>query len=185
MRLRSVRSPLSTAGIYEYRKADIEKPNDLNLEGRMPMMVGAMFPFRWVMHRKRGLRMVIVRMLAGSPKNGVELMGEIEKMTQGWWRPSPGSIYPVLEQLKDEGLIKKKDDGRYELTEKAQDEMEWSFGPSFRKPRSIEETIAEVSGFVSYVEEVSKSDPEKIEPYAEKLADLADRLSSTAKKRNS
>lgn len=135
------------------------------------------------MHRKRGLRMVIVRMLAGSPKNGAELMDEIEKMTQGWWRPSPGSIYPVLEQLASEGVIKKRDDGKYELTDSAQNEMEWSFGPSFRKKRSVDEMIDEVSGFVSYLEELGESDPKQAEEYREKLVKLADRLASLAKKR--
>lgn len=165
-------------------KVIIGKPIRLNLRVRRRGTLVAMFPFRWVMHRKRGLRMVIVRMLAGSPKNGVELMDEIEKMTQGWWRPSPGSIYPVLEQLTGERLIKKREDGKYELTEKAQEEMEWSFGPSFRRPRSVEETIAEVSGFVSYVEEVSRSDPKKIEPYLDKIGELAEKLKVAAKRKS-
>lgn len=137
------------------------------------------------MHRKRGLRMVIVRMLAGSPKNGAELMDEIEKMTQGWWRPSPGSIYPVLEQLSSEGVIKKRDDGKYELTDSAQNEMEWSFGPSFRKKRSVDEMIDEVSGFVSYLEELGTSDPKQGEAHRQKLAELAERLAAVAKKRKS
>ncbi|MDV3293298.1 MAG: PadR family transcriptional regulator [Nitrososphaerales archaeon] len=144
-----------------------------------------MWPFRWMMHKKRGLRMLIVRMLAGSPKNGAELMDEIEKMTQGWWRPSPGSIYPVLEGLTGEGTLKKRDDGRYELTEKAQSDVEWTFGPSFRRPRSLEEMIGEVSGFVSYLEETTRSDLKEAEPYFDKIKELADRLASIAKKKKS
>ena len=66
--------------------------------------------------------MAVVSMLSNSPKNGVELMDDMEKMTQGWWRPSPGSVYPLLEQLTNEGLIRKREDGRYELTEKASEE---------------------------------------------------------------
>lgn len=130
--------------------------------------------------------MIVFRMLAGSPKNGVELMDAIEEMTNGWWRPSPGSIYPVLEQLLDDGLVKKRDDGKYELTKAAQDEMEWSsgpFGPPFRRPRSVDATIAEVSGFVSYVEELSKSNPKKIEPYIDRIGDLAERLKSATKRK--
>lgn len=129
--------------------------------------------------------MVIVRMLSGSPKNGVELMDDIEKMTQGWWRPSPGSIYPLLEQLVGEGLVSKRDDGRYELTDKAQSELEWSFGPSFRRPRSLEQTLGEVSGFVSYLEEVISSNPKEAEPYMAKIKELADKLVSIAKKHKS
>jgi DNA-binding PadR family transcriptional regulator len=126
---------------------------------------------------------VLVRLLASSPKNGAELMDAVEQMTQGWWRPSPGSVYPVLEQLASDGLVKKREDGKYELTDAAQDEMEWSFGPSYRRPRSMERTIAEVSGFVSYVEELSRSNPEKIGPHMDKIAKLADRLAAVTKRK--
>ena len=141
-----------------------------------------MWPFRWMMHRKRGLRMAIVTMLASSPKNGVELMDEIEKMTQGWWRPSPGSVYPVLEQLTNDGMIKKRDDGKYELTDKANEELEGSFGPSFgRKQRSVDEMFDEVSGFVSYLEDLAKTEPEKMKERRPGLKALAERLSKMAK----
>lgn len=136
------------------------------------------------MHRKRGLRMIVLRLLASSPMNGVELMDAIEKMTQGWWRPSPGSIYPVLEHLEEDKLVKKKEDGKYELTESAQDEMEWSFGPDYRRPRSVDRTMAEVRGFASYVEELSRSDPKKIEPYLAQIGEIADRLAKVAKRRS-
>lgn len=123
--------------------------------------------------------MAVVTMLASSPKNGVELMDEIERMTQGWWRPSPGSVYPVLEQLTKDGMIKKRDDGKYELTEKANDEVEWSFGPGFgRRQRSVEEMFDEVSGLVSYLEDLAKSDPKQVTGYKERLRALADRLST-------
>jgi DNA-binding PadR family transcriptional regulator len=125
-----------------------------------------MWPFRWTM-------------LASSPKNGVELMDEIERMTQGWWRPSPGSVYPVLEQLTKDGMVKKREDGRYELTEKASDELEGSFGHAFgRRERSVDEMFDEVGGLVSYMEELVKSDPAKLKEHREQLQALADRLST-------
>jgi DNA-binding PadR family transcriptional regulator len=136
-----------------------------------------LWPFRWMMHRKRGLRMAIVTMLSSSPKNGVELMDEIEKMTQGWWRPSPGSVYPVLEQLLKDGMVKKRDDGRYELTDKASEELEGSFGPGFgRRQRSVSEMLDEVSGFISYMEELTRSDPSVLKDYREQLRALSDKL---------
>ncbi len=140
-----------------------------------------MWPFRWMMHRKRGLKMAIVSILSGSPKNGAELMDEIERMTQGWWRPSPGSVYPVLEQLVTAGMIRKREDGRYELTEQAHDEVELSFGPGFRRPRTSDDMMAELSGFVSYLEELKRSDPGRAAPYRGKAKELADRLSKLAK----
>ncbi|MDA4131706.1 MAG: PadR family transcriptional regulator [Thaumarchaeota archaeon] len=135
-----------------------------------------------MMHRKRGLRMAIVTMLASSPKNGVELMDEIERMTQGWWRPSPGSVYPVLEQLTKDGMVKKKEDGRYELTDKASDELEGSFGHAFgKRERSVDEMFDEVSGMVSYMEELVKSDPTTLKEHREQLQALAERLSAMLK----
>ena len=136
-----------------------------------------MWPFRWMMHRKRGLRMAVVHMLSASPKNGAELMDEMEKMTQGWWRPSPGSIYPLLEQLTNEGMVRKRDDGRYELTEKAGEELEWSFGPSFRKKPSLDEMFGEISGFVSYIEDLKKTDPKAAAEYSQRMKELSERLS--------
>jgi len=125
--------------------------------------------------------MAIVTMLASSPKNGVELMDEIERMTQGWWRPSPGSIYPLLEQLTNDGMVRKRDDGRYELTQKASDELEGSFGHAFwKRERSFDEMFDEVSGFVSYMEESMKADPQKAKAYREKLKALAEKLSNVA-----
>jgi DNA-binding PadR family transcriptional regulator len=53
--------------------------------------------------------------------SGSELMDEIEKHTGGFWKPSPGSIYPLLSWLQDNGYIKELpvENGlkRYELTQ--------------------------------------------------------------------
>ena len=66
----------------------------------------------WGMHRRRGLRMGVLSILARGPKNGAEIMNSIEEMSQGWWRPSPGSIYPLLESLLQEGSVARRADGR-------------------------------------------------------------------------
>ena len=68
--------------------------------------------------------MWVFSILQQSPRNGAEIMDQIEIASQGWWRPSPGSVYPLLEQPQKEGNIKKCDDGRYELTEKRKEEFE-------------------------------------------------------------
>ena len=52
--------------------------------------------------------------------HGYQIMNELSERTGGVWRPSPGSIYPALEMLQDEGLVKSADqDGRrvFQLTE--------------------------------------------------------------------
>jgi DNA-binding PadR family transcriptional regulator len=58
-------------------------------------------------------------LLAEEPRNGYQLMQEIEQRSEGVWRPSPGSVYPALQQLEDEGLVRPAADGRklYELTD--------------------------------------------------------------------
>ncbi len=47
-------------------------------------------------------------------------MQEVEERSDGVWRPSPGSVYPALQQLEDEGLIRSEEiDGRklFQLTD--------------------------------------------------------------------
>jgi DNA-binding PadR family transcriptional regulator len=57
--------------------------------------------------RRRGdVRAALLLLLAEEPRNGYQLMQEIEQRSGGNWRPSPGSVYPVLSQLEDEGLIR-------------------------------------------------------------------------------
>ena len=48
-------------------------------------------------------------LLAEEPRNGYQLMQTIEERSGGRWRPSPGSVYPTLAQLEDEGLIRAVD----------------------------------------------------------------------------
>ena len=56
--------------------------------------------------RPRGdVRAAILVLLDEEPRNGYGIMQEIEERSAGSWRPSPGSVYPVLQQLEDEGLV--------------------------------------------------------------------------------
>ena len=57
--------------------------------------------------RPRGdVRAAILSLLAEEPMHGYQLIGEIEKRSAGTWRPSPGSVYPTLQLLADEGLVR-------------------------------------------------------------------------------
>jgi DNA-binding PadR family transcriptional regulator len=59
-------------------------------------------------------------LLAEEPRNGYQIMQEVEERSDGVWRPSPGSVYPALQQLEDEGLIRSEEiDGRklFQLTD--------------------------------------------------------------------
>ena len=56
--------------------------------------------------RNRGdVRAAVLVLLAEQPRHGYDLMRAIEERSGGIWSPSPGSIYPTLQALEDEGLI--------------------------------------------------------------------------------
>jgi DNA-binding PadR family transcriptional regulator len=64
----------------------------------------------------------VLALLAEEPRNGYQLIQELSERTNGMWRPSPGSVYPTLQQLEDEGLVETVDGGasgrrQYQLTE--------------------------------------------------------------------
>ena len=55
---------------------------------------------------KRGdVRAAALALLAEEPRNGYQIIQEIAERSGGLWQPSPGSVYPALQQLEDEGLI--------------------------------------------------------------------------------
>ena len=59
--------------------------------------------------RRGDIRTAALLLLAEEPRNGYALMQEIEQRSEGVWRPSPGSVYPALAQLEDEGLIRSEE----------------------------------------------------------------------------
>lgn len=70
--------------------------------------------------RKGDVRSAILSLLSEGPTNGYGLIKAIHGKTEGAWRPSPGSVYPTLQQLVDEGLIAPISDGpraEYDLTD--------------------------------------------------------------------
>jgi DNA-binding PadR family transcriptional regulator len=55
--------------------------------------------------RRGDVRVAILAVLADGPLNGYQVIQGIADRTQGAWRPSPGSVYPTISQLEDEGLV--------------------------------------------------------------------------------
>ena len=77
-----------------------------------------------------------------------------------------------------EGALRKKEDGRYELTDKGKDEGSFPFGfPFGQRPTSVESMVNEIRDYVSYFEDLARSSPTKMEPYKERLKEVNDRLS--------
>ena len=72
--------------------------------------------------RRGDIRTAALLLLNEEPRNGYQIMQEVEERSDGVWRPSPGSVYPALQQLEDEGLIRSEElEGRklFALTDEA------------------------------------------------------------------
>jgi DNA-binding PadR family transcriptional regulator len=77
--------------------------------------------------RRGDVRAGVLLLLAEEPRNGYAIMQEIERRTDGVWRPSPGAVYPALSQLEDEGLVRAIERDRrrsYELTDEGRTYVE-------------------------------------------------------------
>jgi DNA-binding PadR family transcriptional regulator len=73
------------------------------------------------------VRAAILALLREGPRNGYQIMTEIEERSGGAWRPSPGAVYPALSQLADEGLIAGEESGgrrTFRLTEAGREYVE-------------------------------------------------------------
>jgi DNA-binding PadR family transcriptional regulator len=103
----------------------------------------------WLRHNamvpKGFLRYRVLEALNEQPMSGSELMDQIGKKTGGAWKPSPGSIYPLLAWLQDNAYIKEipTENGlkRYELTQSGKDLLE--------EQTKIREKFTENSGFLT------------------------------------
>lgn len=77
--------------------------------------------------RRGNIRAAILLLLEEEPRNGYQLIQELEERSDSAWRPSPGSVYPALQLLTDEGLIRgTTEDGStvYELTDAGRKHVE-------------------------------------------------------------
>jgi len=90
------------------------------------------------------IRYHVLEALSQKPMSGSELMDDIERHTGGFWKPSPGSIYPLLSWLQDNGYIKELpvENGlkRYELTESGEALLE--------EQKKIRKQVREEVGFL-------------------------------------
>jgi DNA-binding PadR family transcriptional regulator len=85
------------------------------------------------------IRTAILVALADEPMHGYQIIQTIETRTRGTWKPSPGSIYPTLQLLADEGLVTAEQVGErkvYSLTEAGRETAtEFASGPEPWEPR--------------------------------------------------
>lgn len=90
------------------------------------------------------IRYHVLEALNQRPMSGSEIMNEIENQTGGFWKPSPGSIYPLLAWLQDNGYIRELpvENGlkRYELTESGK--------ALYEEQKKIRQKVREEGGFL-------------------------------------
>ena len=70
--------------------------------------------------RRGDIRTAVLAILVEEPGHGYDVIQRLEEKTEGAWRPSPGSVYPTLQLLEDEGLVRSVErDGKrvFEITE--------------------------------------------------------------------
>jgi DNA-binding PadR family transcriptional regulator len=109
--------------------------------------------------RRGDVRTALLAMLAERPMHGYDLIRELEQRSGGAWRPSPGSIYPTLQMLEEEGLISGEDqegkrvfsltdDGRVELEQRRERDggvAPWETGWSDDGPGQLREAMVGVA----------------------------------------
>jgi DNA-binding PadR family transcriptional regulator len=138
------------------------------------------FAFDWAKRTHKGLRRWILFIVSEKPRTGVEIMDIMEANLQGWWRPSPGSIYPLLDSLAKEGVLAKSQDKHYSLTPLGREEFEHPFpfmqGMSSAAPRSVEDVLGELSSYVSYLEDIAQAKDGRLSKSVAVIVELSDRL---------
>ncbi|HUI47879.1 MAG TPA: PadR family transcriptional regulator [Acidimicrobiia bacterium] len=75
--------------------------------------------------RRGDIRTALLAILVEEPGHGYDVIQRLEEKTGGVWRPSPGSVYPTLQLLEDEGLVRSVErDGKrvYEVTPQGREE---------------------------------------------------------------
>ena len=60
---------------------------------------------KWKIFERGDLKFVILRLISKQPMHGYEVMKALEEESKGYYRPSPGSVYPTLQMLDDEGYL--------------------------------------------------------------------------------
>jgi len=70
--------------------------------------------------RRGMIKTALFAALSEGPMHGYQIMQRVEELSGGMWRPSPGSVYPTLQELEDRGLVKSEEvEGKrvYSLTD--------------------------------------------------------------------
>jgi DNA-binding PadR family transcriptional regulator len=97
----------------------------------------------WLKETQKGyIRIAVLILLNKQPHHGYEMMKAVEERTQGFWRPTAGGVYPILQDLENSGYI----NGEWETETKRKRKI-YSITPEGKKV--LEHTLAKESKLVS------------------------------------
>lgn len=134
-----------------------------------------------------GVKYWILGIVKDTPATGAMIMAKMEEMSWGRWRPSPGNIYPLLEEMTKAGWLKmtaKESKKYYIATAKGKEQLSNSFFPwkamklKQEGSSNIEEAIEKLESYSDYImdsaEEIKKSKEsnERINAIIKKLKTL-------------
>lgn len=121
--------------------------------------------------RRGDIRPLLLTSLLDGPAHGYEIIRRLEERSAGMWKPSPGSVYPTLQLLSDEGAVSSTEtDGKrtYELTDAGRAEAEahkesggpepWDTDPSAKGRFALREAMSQLHHAAHQVTEAGGSD---------------------------
>jgi DNA-binding PadR family transcriptional regulator len=133
------------------------------------------------------VRAAIIALLAEEPMHGYQIMTEITERSGGVWHPSPGSVYPTLQALEDEGLVtgtttegrrvfQLTDEGRAAAEAVGQQPAPWEVAS-----RHGDRTLRDLGGLVAGVAQamaqaVRAGTPEQVDEVRDILVDTRRRI---------
>ncbi len=107
--------------------------------------------------RRGDIRPALLRALIEGPAHGYEIIRRLEERSGGLWRPSAGSVYPTLQLLEEQGLLRSHEDGGkrvYELTDEGRAEAEsgpeearafpWDSGEGLSGHRALRSALSQL-----------------------------------------
>lgn len=138
--------------------------------------------------RRGDIRIIILGVLAKQPRHGYDIIRHLEDKSGGAWRPSPGVIYPTLQQLQDEELIASQKIGNkqvYSLTAKGEQEIA---GEAIPGPGATNESMLRQVAWIKamaneltqeYVHLLGRADPKTTDNIQTKIEQLIQTIKET------
>jgi DNA-binding PadR family transcriptional regulator len=83
--------------------------------------------FRWKIFERGDLKFVILRLISEKPMHGYEVLKALEEESGGCYTASPGSVYPTLQMLEDQGYVRsREEEGKrvYEITDEGREYLD-------------------------------------------------------------